>query len=76
MRVREFRSQLRESLDKFVDAAEADGDPDMSGADWFGNFQRFLTESRDGEAEPASFVDILGLGADLLDASDDDDDEG
>lgn len=52
MSVREFRDRMKESLDEFVRASEADGAGTQTAGDWMEDFIEFVTEGR--EAPPSN----------------------
>lgn len=61
MLVREFRSQVRESLDKYVDHMESDGKgPNRDSDEWFSDFTEFLSEGG-GDGAPASLMDLFNI---------------
>ncbi len=62
MYVREFRTQLRDALDRYVDHMEDDGTkgPSRNSDEWFGDFAEFLTETDEGgDDRQASLVDLF-----------------
>lgn len=61
MYAREFRNQLRESLDKYVEHMESEGKgPNRESDEWFSDFTEFLSENG-GDGTPTSLMDLFNI---------------